>query len=42
MLRTVLMIVFILAGADLVMFDGKYTAAAQHVAERVALYSGLK
>lgn len=42
MLRTALLAVIIFTGADLLMFDGKYTATANHVAERVAIYFGVK
>jgi hypothetical protein len=42
MLRTVLMAVVIFVGADVIMFDGKYTDSAKHVSDRVLLYFGLK
>jgi hypothetical protein len=36
------MAVVIFAGADVIMFDGKYVDTAKHVSERVLLHFGLK
>lgn len=42
MLRTVLLAVVIFTGADLVIFDGKYTDTTKQVADRVLLHFGMK